>query len=118
MKQENMTFKQVSDTEVEILKGEKLVGVIHIPTSLETNQVPGFMQICGFSELIDYWACGIYKGYKDVGLIFGDTKLKGEFSSSIHGCIRCYHVPCQCETKSPESPFKVKRLREVVAEKL
>lgn len=115
-----ITFKQVDDQKVNILKDGELVGHIFSPSGSSNSTING-VQICGFSEAFDYWGCGIFKGFKDIQLLFDGKKLGGEHSDfSLKGCLRCYREPCQCENRidqiiekvtvvSNANPFDLKR---------
>lgn len=85
---------------VRILQDGKEVGHIFAPAS---SGVDNGIQICGFTEAFDIWGCGIYKGFKDIQLLFDDKQMKGTHNSNIgKGCLRCFRDPCQCENKIPK----------------
>ncbi len=99
MEQDKITFKLENDQKVIILKNGKDVGQIFSPGS-SGNDITNGIQICGFSESFDLWACGVYKGFKDIQLLFDERKMEGEFDGHLEGCVRCYRNPCACENKS------------------
>lgn len=110
-----MKFKQINEEKILILDDKgKEVGHIFSPSS-SNNNAENCIQICGFSEAFDYWACGIYKHKKDIQLLFDDVELQGEQDCNIDECWRCFHKPCQCENKinfentGRNNPFNVKR---------
>ncbi len=92
-------FAQVNDTEVEIIndKGE-VIGKIFSASDV-ANVSLNAIQVCGFSEAFDYWACGNFVHKKDIQLLFNNDLIAGEFSSSFEDCQRCFHKPCQCEDR-------------------
>ena len=99
-----MKFKQQGDNRVLILdeKGNE-VGHIFSPSGSGENSVNA-VQICGFSEAFDFWGCGIYKGFKDIQLLFDGVKMPGR--ETWDKCIRCFMEPCQCELKQ-KATFKM-----------
>ena len=123
---EKITFKQISETEIKIMKGGVEIGQIFSPADTSEDKTNA-IQVCGFSEAYDFWSCGVYPGFKDIQLLFDDKKLEGEFTSDFGECMRCFHKPCQCEVKTnrrakswgdeeivsdkkePTNPFIVKR---------
>ncbi len=93
---------------VKIMQDGLQIGQIFSPSS-SGGHIDNAIQICGFSEAFDYWSCGVFKGFKDIQLLFDNTKFKGRYTS-MQNCLRCFHDPCQCEnTKKGTNPFNVKR---------
>ena len=106
----------VNDQEIKILddKGAE-VGHIFTPSGSGRHNV-NCIQVCGFTEAFDLWGCGIYKGKKDIQLLYDDVKLKGTFHEfDLDKCLRCYQDPCVCENPSRNAtmPFRVKREKEI-----
>jgi hypothetical protein len=102
--------KQVS-SRVKILKNGILVGQIFSPSS-SGNNIGNAIQVCGFTEAFDLWGCGIFKGYKDIQLLFDEGVMGGiESKDILKDCQKCYRKPCQCDIKGygMEMPFRVKR---------
>ena len=109
-----MKFQQINEHEIHILDDKNnMVGQIFSPSS-SGNDVKNAIQICGFSEAFDLWGCGVFKGFKDIQLLFDGKKMEGNFDERLEGCLRCYMGPCQCE-ESDESkiPFKIKSCHEL-----
>ncbi len=108
--------KQIA-TKVIIRKGmDKNVGHIFTPSG-SGRYVLNAIQVCGFTEAFDLWGCGIYRGFKDIQLLF-DTGIMGGVDTRIDmkKCCACFREPCQCENKkinSKTSPFKVKRKQQL-----
>lgn len=109
-----MKLKFISEKEVEILNDDGVkVGQIFTPSSSANNN-QNCIQVCGFSEAFDFWGCGIFKGFKDIQLLFDEKAMKGHFDSD--GCCRCFIFPCNCEVKHNSiytNPFMVKREEEL-----
>lgn len=111
---------------IAIMDGDKKIGQIFLE---EAN----VLQVCGFTEAFDLWACGPFDGKKDIRLLFDETKLPGKFTGgSFNNCMRCYREPCCCENKrvpihanlltktelelkSDDNPFNVKRSHELAS---
>ena len=90
-----------------IKQNGKEVGHIFTPSG-SGNDVENAIQVCGFSQAFDLWGCGIYKGYKDIQLLFdGDIMGGQDTNCDLHECPRCFRKPCKCETKEG-NPFTVK----------
>ena len=113
-----MKFRLKNDKLVQVFNEEgKQVGEIFSPSGSGKTTLNA-IQVCGFSEAFDLWGCGVFKGFKDIQLLFDGTKMEG--NSSIHhgiiedDCMRCYRMPCQCEVKiDGTNPFAVKRENEI-----
>lgn len=122
-----LKFKQETDELIKIFKDGKEVGQIFTPSGSSGNNV-NCIQVCGCTDIFDYWACGVYKGKKDIQMHFGDVKIPGEFASGMSGCMRCFHSPCACDNKEEyteqeviegtkkncSNPFNVKREAEII----
>lgn len=112
-----ISFKLKTDTQVLILRDGWPIGHIFSPAG-SGEDVANAIQVCGFSEAYSLWACGIYKGFKDIQLLYDKTKLRGEYEPN--NCWCCFHNPCQCETAKDKRtgitkgmPFVVKGWREL-----
>lgn len=109
-----ITFKQINEKKIEIIKNNKSIGHIFSPAG-SGGLYENAIQICGFSEAFDLWGCGPYNGFKDIQLLFDDEIMSGDDiikDSEIvaNACLRCFRVPCQCENTNSdfELPFRVK----------
>ena len=92
-----MKFKLKSENKVIVLDDEeKEVGHIFSPAGTVENCMNA-IQICGFTEAFDLWACGVYEHKKDIQLLFDNRNIEGVFDPSPTGCLKCFHNPCQCE---------------------
>lgn len=111
-----ITFEIDDEGAVAIMRAGKRIGQIFSPSGTGRD-VENAIQVCGFSDAFDYWGCGPFKGFKDIQLLFDDHKMGGEFAHALDGCARCYRRPCCCETKKGV-PFVVKRLKEVMLERI
>jgi hypothetical protein len=113
-KMTEITFELEDKQHVNILMDGKKVGHIFSPSGSSEN-IKNAIQVCGFSEAFDLWGCGIFQGFKDIQLLFDDTKMGGRDSFSSDNCCRCYREPCQCEVspsiQMPTIPFLVKHGR-------
>ena len=85
-------------SKVLIKRGDEVIGHIFTPGGSGDDQMNA-IQICGFTEAFDLWGCGIFKGYKDIGLLFDDGIMGGKPHFELEKCCRCYMNPCQCENK-------------------
>ena len=124
-----LKFRQKNSQEIQILavagKTERLVGMIFTPSSSGHN-VKDAIQVCGFTEALDLWGCGIFadKGVqvKDIQLRFTPTTEPHVLDRIVERdgtgfelrtqmpCIRCYNHPCTCEVKTPgKNPYVAKR---------
>ncbi|MHB1764920.1 MAG: hypothetical protein ACYCS1_05210 [Gammaproteobacteria bacterium] len=116
---QDIWFKPVNSQYVRIMRGTVEVGRIFTPAGSSNNEI-NCIQVCGFSEAFSLWACAWnerdssgkivkeHKDFKDIQLLFDDTKLEGSFS--VSNCSRCFHYPCQCEHREKgANPFVVKR---------
>lgn len=116
-----ITFKLENEEKVLIMRDGKEVGHIFTPSGSNHTNTKA-IQVCGASEIFDFWGCGVFKGYKDIQLLFDDYKMKGTpvkgFDTSK--CLACYMDPCACEqeTKIDQCPFKVKREKQIFIERL
>jgi hypothetical protein len=121
----NITFEVSEDKKhVSIMNAGNKIGQIFL-------EAKNLVQVCGFTEACDLWACGPFDGKKDIRLLFDDTKLPGKFTEgSFNDCMRCYREPCCCENKrepvngnlltktefelkTHDNPFNVKRSNEL-----
>ena len=108
-----ITFKQIDKENIDILKDGKKVGHIFSPSGSGKDNV-NCIQVCGFSELFDFWGCGVREGFKDVQMYFGDNAMPGKHDvTSPDTCYRCYKKPCCCE-----EAFKIKRHKDIIAERI
>lgn len=109
-----ITFKLVDDQRVSIIQDGKPIGSMFSPAGSGDNCVNA-VQVCGFTEAYDLWGCGIFRGFKDVQLLFDKAKMSGEDTHiELHKCTGCYRDPCQCENpKDKLRPFKVKTEKEI-----
>ena len=86
----------------------KEIGHIFSPSGSGHTDI-NYIQICGFSESYDLWGCGIYKGFKDIQLLFDGKKMPGEPTNAFDNCLKCFMEPCQCEVRGKGLiPFTVK----------
>ena len=118
----SLRFKMHDDKKVFILNdaGEQ-IGHIFTPSGSGQDS-ENAIQVCGFSEAYDLWGCGIFKGYKDIQLLFDNKIMKGKDSFRLQdGCMRCFRKPCRCEVKSKtkfkltnESKSKAKLMNEYI----
>jgi Zn finger protein HypA/HybF involved in hydrogenase expression len=54
-----ITFKLVDDQHINIMSGDKKIGIIFSPSG--TGEVySNAIQVCGFEEAFDLWGCGIF----------------------------------------------------------
>lgn len=88
-------FELKNDEEITVIKNGEVVGQIFTPGGTGKDNID-CIQVCGFSDMFEYWGCGVFKGFKDIGLNFSDRKMKGKFNC-FKTCTRCYHDPCQCK---------------------
>jgi len=104
-----ITFVMNGNKKIRIMRDGTQVGQIFAPASTIKEQ--NSIQVCGFNEAFDYWACGVYQGFKDIQLTFEYKPMAGKFEVNLtNGCDRCYHSPCQCEEKDRKKvPFIVKK---------
>jgi hypothetical protein len=92
-----------------IRKDGNIVGHIFSPSG-SSNDTTNAIQICGFTEAFDLWGCGIFKGFKDIQLLFDEGIMGGiDNKADLKECMKCYRKPCQCENKDLEQPFNIKR---------
>lgn len=105
-------FKPIA-SKILIKRGGETIGHIHTPAGTGENITNG-IQICGFTEAFDFWGCGIFRGYKDIQLLFDEGIMGGiDHKLDLRECLRCYRKPCQCETPQEPISFKVKRREEL-----
>ena len=99
---------ELKDSQTVLIKSEdRIIGKIFSPSG-SGNDKKNAIQVCGFSEAFDLWGCGIFKGFKDIQLLFDGKEMDGKFHFDIvDGCVKCYRKPCQCEF-SGDIPFIVK----------
>jgi len=114
-------FKQHSDRLVLITNEQgKEIGRIFAPAGTSEDRLNS-IQVCGFSELYDYWGCGVFSDGKDnakrdVQLWFDDDSRNEIISLDLNKtCMRCYYPKknCQC------NKFKIgKRYEQILKEKM
>ena len=86
-------------------KGErKEIGRIFTPSGT-SNDMPNAIQVCGISQIFDYWSCGVIgdkdgNSTKDVQLLFEDGN-DTNFSSLLNfdmmnDCGRCFYPKDKC----------------------
>lgn len=117
---DKITFELEDEQCVIIKKNGKKVGHMFTPSG-SGHDCLNSVQICGCSEIFDFWGCAIFPGFKDVQLLFDGKKMEGDYNDGCNGtCIRCYMSPCQCENTadnviqkvtliSASNPFDLKR---------
>lgn len=120
-----MRFKMCRGSKAVLILDEydKEIGKIFTPSGSGGTSI-NCIQVCGFSEAFDLWGCGIFKGFKDIQLLFDDKMLDGTDNFRYrddNACMCCYREPCQCEVKIPlasaGNPFLLKR-EEVLKERI
>ena len=73
-----LKFKQINEKKIMILnENEEEVGHIFTPAG-SGNDNTNCVQICGFTDAFDLWGCGIFKGTKDIQLLFDENKMHGK----------------------------------------
>ena len=117
--------KEVSSS-ILIKKEGVTIGRVFTPSG-SGHDVTNAIQVCGFTEAFDLWGCGIFKGYKDIQLLYDDGIMGGKpHKLDMSKCCRCYMNPCQCENKCNKTneeieeegikrplPFNVKISKEI-----
>ncbi len=115
-----LKFKLKNDQCVDIINDDgKKIGHVFTPSGSGGNSTNA-IQVCGFSDAFDFWGCGVFKGFKDIQLLFDEKPLKG--SPDIDRCPRCFMSGCQCDitdadvfeaTPYTKNPFIVKRAEDL-----
>ena len=95
---DNIIKRKPNSQKVLIKRNGEVIGHIFAPSGSCEN-ITNAIQICGFTEAFDLWGCGIFKGYKDIQLLFDNGIMGGKDTFSSKKCLRCYRDPCQCENK-------------------
>lgn len=105
---------QIRYIKIKIMKNNEEVGHIFTPSG-SGEDIINAIQVCGFAEAFDIWGCGIYKGYKDIQLLFDEGIMGGkDINTDLTKCLRCFRQPCQCENKdSQKIAFNVKTRHEI-----
>ena len=87
-----ITFKQVSETRVDIFMNEKKIGDVwsYLSTGNDNESYSGdnSIQICGIKDISPMWGCGRYDSKKDVCVIFEEKENEEE---------KCC---CECHNKN------------------
>ena len=91
--------------EIRIMQDFREVGRIFTPSG-SGEDTENAIQVCGFTEAFDLWGCGIFKGYKDIQLLFDEGIMGGKETTDLNKCCRCYRYPCQCENKANYNVFE------------
>ncbi len=131
-----ITYKLIDEQEVAIMNGDKQIGCIFTPAS-SGQTITNAIQVCGISEVFDFWGCARYmqpkdldtrkrivdalenkkeefKQTKDIQIMFDfETEpTKDRISRFDKDCLACFNKPCTCENKGNHkhiSPYNVKR---------
>ena len=130
-----ITFKIIDEQEVAIMNEDKQIGAIFTPSS-SSNNITNAIQVCGGSEVFDFWGCGRYsqpknletrkrildslenkkeefKQAKDIQIMFDSETFKTNvLRHDWDDCLACFNKPCTCENKGNHthiSPYNVKR---------
>lgn len=133
-------FELVSEKEIKVIgieeNEEKQIGSIFTPAS-SSRDITNAIQVCGLSEIYDYWGCYNYneredfydvkraiikelqnkkQGYvqmKDIQIMFEfGTQKRVEIDNTKEECWGCFNSPCTCDNKGNHkhiSPYNVKR---------
>ncbi len=135
-----LKFKLIDEQNVKIIAiqddVEKEVGCIFTPSS-SGNNIKNAIQICGASEVFDFWGCSRYTQPKDLGtkkriinalenkkeehIQVKDIQIMFNFETETtkvkkygwdENCLGCFNKPCTCDNKENHkhiSPYNVKR---------
>ncbi len=115
-----LKFKLINDTKVNILNDkDEVIGHMFTPSG-SGKDIENAIQVCGFTDAFDLWGCGVFKGCKDIQLLYDDQKMQGKHigDKGHFGkvCFACYQSPCQCEdlpNMLTNTPFLVKRQKDL-----
>jgi len=92
-----ITFKQVNETEVDVLEDGKIVGNIwsckqskddypyieHKGYEADSDNKREEVQICGFNAMSVVWDCGIFEKKKDLVVTFNESAKQDPFNREM-----------------------------------
>lgn len=117
----DIKFDKINDTLIHIMNNGKVIGRIFTPAGTEKD-ISNAIQICGFDEAFDLWACGVFGdggGHpkKDLSLLFNENSV---YESSLKSfdmssdCGRCFYPKDKCKC----SELILRDRKELVLKKL
>lgn len=99
-------------------KDGRIVGRIFTPSGTGRDR-PNSIQICGFSELFDFWSCGVFfdknkNPTKDVQLMFDEDSHfnPNAFSkyNMVKDCGRCFYPKDKCKCDEFKSDLRYEQV--------
>lgn len=99
----NITFELIDKHRVKIMNGNNQIGEIFTPSGT-THDTPNSIQVCGFTEMFEFWGCGVYgdgngNAKKDIQLRFEQNSQPESIEVDLgkRVCMRCFHPYNKCE---------------------
>lgn len=109
-----ITFELEGNQKVNIMADNKKIGHIFTPAGTCEDK-KNAIQICGFDEAFDLWACGLFNDIngnpkKDIQLMFSKNSFYFKDPSNINrdivhcdfstDCLKCFRPKCSCDCKN------------------